>query len=441
MEQPNNQPVNAFSDTPPVEDKDLLVWPPKPTESGLRLWQERVFQDPTRFRVACCGRRAGKTVLALNELIRAAQAGMNQTVWYVAPTYKMAKRIMWRMLKEAIPEKNILKKDETNLEITLKGTNSLIALKGCEDPDTLLGDSLSFLVVDEAQSIKMDVVDTVLRPAMDDQNADGLYIGTPRGMGDNAMYQLYLRGKMLPDWSSYTITTAEAGNVSPENIAAAKNTIPLTKFRQEYEASFESVQGRVFYNFCPVKSIREDIVDIGGELFVGMDFNVSKMTACVGQKIGDEFQVIDEFVIENANTRLMCQEIQKRFPNRQITTFPDPSGRARKTSAEVGQTDFAIIKSFGFGLIAPKKHPLVVDSINDVNALMMNAAGVRKLFIHPRCKEVIKCLDGLLYKEGTSQPDKTTGLDHMVDALRYIISSQFSIIKREVQVLTLDWTY
>lgn len=422
-----------------MTDEEILAfpYPPEPTSTGLRPWQEEVYLHPARFRSCCCGRRAGKTLLAYNEIMRAAQVGQDRVVWYVAPTYRMAKRIMWKMLKKNIPEENILSKNETDLEIVLKGTNSLIALKGCEDPDTLLGDSLDFLVVDEVQSVDMNVIDAVLRPSMDDKDGDGLFIGTPRGMGDNSMYSVFMRGKTEEDWKSFKIDTLRAGNVRPKNIVTARNVLPATKFRQEYAASFEVVQGRCFYNFDTTESIRDDIKDTGETLHIGMDFNVSKMTAAIGVKSYDQFHVIDEIVIENANTRLMCEEIASRYPGRNIICYPDPSGNSRKTSAEVGKTDFTIIKSFGFRLIAPNKAPLVVDSINDVNGLLKGGDKIRRLFIHPKCREVVKCLDGLLYKEGTSQPDKTSGLDHMVDALRYIISNQYSIQKRVVKLIKL----
>lgn len=413
----------------------------KPRESGLRYWQEIIAVHPARFRVANCGRRSGKTILALNELIRAAQSGYKKTVWYVAPTYKQAEGILWKFLKDAIPAENILKKDETKLFITLKGCESTIYLKGAENAESLRGAGLDFVVVDEVQDIALDDIDTILRPAMADKKADGLFIGTPKGMGENTMYKLFLRGKTKSNWKSWTYTTEQGGNVDKEEIEAAREDMALTKFRQEFEASFEAVQGRVFYNFSPVDSIRDDLEDTGAEILVGMDFNVAKMTACAGVKAADELHMIKDFVIENANTRLMCKEISRAFPGRSITCYPDPSGKNRSTKAEVGQTDFAIIKEFGFRIIAPNKAPLRVDSVNDVNALLLNAAERRKLFVSRECEELVLCLDGLLYKKGTGDIDKESGLDHMIDALRYIVASEFSTIKREVQVIQLDSTY
>jgi len=410
--------------------------------TGLRFWQECVFRDEARFRVANCGRRSGKTILAVNELIRAAQTGYGKVVWYVAPTYRQAKSILWQILKEAIPKEAIAKKDETDLSITLKHYNSTISLKGADNGESLRGAGLDFLVVDEVQDVALEIIDTVLRPAMADKNADGLFIGTPKGMGENPMYLLFMRGKTKSSWKSWTFTTAQGGNVARSEIEDAKEVMSETKFKQEFLASFEAVQGRVYYGFDINETVRDDIEDLGGDVIMMLDFNVAKMCCAIGQRVADELQIHDEVVIENSNTREMCREVRRRYPNRRIICFPDPSGKARKTSAGVGQTDFSIIRDeFGFGLVAPVKAPLVVDRINCVNTLLLNASGKRKMFIHPSCEEVISCLDGQLYKKGTNQPDKDGGLDHMNDAIGYYISSEFNIIKREVKVITLNSVY
>ena len=148
----------------------------------------------------------------------------------------MAKEIAWEMLKEAIPDENIDFKNETDLKIKLKGYGSVISLKGCENPDALRGSSLSFVVVDEMQDVPIEVIDMILRPAMGDQMADGLYIGTPKGMGDNTAYQLYLRGKSKKGWKSWQSTSADGGNIPLEEIEAAREVMAPKQFKQEYEA-------------------------------------------------------------------------------------------------------------------------------------------------------------------------------------------------------------
>ena len=104
----------------------------------LRWPQCEVFRSDRRFRVLVAGRRFGKTYLALVELCRAAW-GSGRTVWYVAPTYKQAKRVAWRALKEMTREFWEGKPNETDLSIRLRAGGT-IALRGADNYDSLRGE-------------------------------------------------------------------------------------------------------------------------------------------------------------------------------------------------------------------------------------------------------------------------------------------------------------
>ena len=129
----------------------------------LKRAQWRVFRCDQRFRVLVAGRRFGKTYLALVELCKAAW-GPGRLVWYVAPTYKQAKRIAWRPLKQMTKPYWAAKPNETDLriELTCGGT---ICLRGADNYDSLRGDGLDFLVLDEYASIARQAWTEVLRPA------------------------------------------------------------------------------------------------------------------------------------------------------------------------------------------------------------------------------------------------------------------------------------
>lgn len=322
---------------------------------------------------------------------------------------------MWPMLNEAIPKEYIADRNKQDLYITLKGYNSTIHLVGADNPDSLRGITISFLVCDEIQDISLDTIDMVLGPAMISTKADGIYIGTPKGKGNNTAYQLYMRGKTDPDWKSWQFTTAEGGNVPEEEIEAARRRMSAKQFRQELCGSFETMEGRVYYAFDINESVTDEAEDTGGVIHVGMDFNVGKMCASLCTITKDNnVHIFDEIVIENSNTREMCHTINNKYPKRDIVIYPDPAGKARKTSADVGQTDFTIIKSeFGWEILARSSHSKIADRVNNVNSMLLDADNNRRLLVHPRCREVVACLDGQTYKEGTSIPDKTQGLDHM----------------------------
>jgi hypothetical protein len=125
------------------------------------------------------GRRSGKTFLACTELVRGAW-GPGRVALYVAPTYKQAKRIAWKQLKQLTRPFWASLPNETDLriELVIGGT---IALRGAENYDSLRGEGLDFLVLDEFASMALAAWTEVLRPALSDRLGRALFIGTPRG--------------------------------------------------------------------------------------------------------------------------------------------------------------------------------------------------------------------------------------------------------------------
>jgi len=145
---------------------------------------------------------------------------------------------------------------------------------------------------------------------------------------------------------------------------------------------------------------------------------------------GDPLHVLAEVSLNYSSTQRLVDELKRLYPGRTINCYPDPSGNARKTSAGVGQTDFAILRAAGFRVIAPPKAPNVSDRVNEVNAMFENAKGERRLFSSKNCPKLIHCLEGLTYREDTMEPDKRLGLDHLPDSLGYKVHSLFPLVRR-----------
>jgi hypothetical protein len=397
----------------------------------LTIAQTKIFEDASRFKVVVAGRRFGKTVLALWVLIAAAYLKANSINWYTAPTYRQAKQIAWAMLRGFLPPEAVASKNETDLTMTLTN-GSAISLRGADNYDSLRGVGLDSLVLDEYADMAAEVWTEVLRPALSDKLGTALFIGTPAGF--NHLYDLWSEADNKPDWKAWQFTTKDGGNVPLDELEAARLDLDERTYRQEYEASFASLTGRVYYEFDRLLNVSDALVDTKAELLIGMDFNINPMSAVIGVKAGNQLHIFDEIIIQNGNTELMSDAIQRRYPDRRVQVYPDPSGRSRKTSSTVGQTDFSILAAHGFRVLAPNAAPLVVDRNNEVNAMFKNAAGDRRLLVHSRCKQLIKCLDGLTYKADTSQPDKGMGLDHLPDALGYLVHYEYPMNQRMQRV-------
>lgn len=396
----------------------------------LSLAQQQIAEDTHRFRVVVAGRRFGKTHLAIRELCYHAREP-NREVWYVAPTYRQAKMITWKKLREKITDLRWARKiNESELSITLKN-NSVISLKGADNYDSLRGVGLDFLVMDEFADIDPEAFYETLRPTLADKMGRALFIGTPKGIG-NWAHDLYQMPTENPEsWSSYQFTTVDGGQVTPEEVEAARRDLGEREFRQEFLATFETYAGRIYYAFDRKHNVVDG--DIKPEdlavIHVGGDFNIDPMSAVIAIRKGDDLCVIDEIRMFSSNTNEMCDEIKSRYPKSKIWFYPDPAGAARKTSAG-GVTDHTILANAGFVVKSPRQHTPVRDRINAVNSRLCDARGIRHLFIRPGCKYTIEGLERHTYKEGTTQPDKDSGYDHMMDALGYMIDWLFPI-KRE----------
>jgi phage terminase large subunit len=178
--------------------------------------QQTISEDTTRFRVVIAGRRFGKTHLAIRELCWHAREP-SRDVWYVAPSYKMAKQIVWRKLKAKLQELNWVEKaNETELSLLLRN-GSTISLKGSDNYDSLRGVGLDFIVLDEFADIDPEAWFETLRPTLSDKQGRALFIGTPKGTG-NWSFDLYQNSLSNDDWTSFQYTTVDGGNVKPEEI-------------------------------------------------------------------------------------------------------------------------------------------------------------------------------------------------------------------------------
>ena len=384
--------------------------------------QKQVLECDKRFRVLITGRRFGKTFLAITELAKFSRYPKKK-VWYVAPTYRMAKDIVWFELVDKLTKHKWIKKtNNSDLSILLRN-GSQISLRGADNENSLRGVGLDFLVMDEFADVKEHAWYEVLRPTLSDKNGSALFCGTPRGYG-NWSYNLFT--KEDNNWASFQFTTLDGGQVSANEIEQAKADLDERTFNQEYMASFVNYAGQIYYNFDRKENVIDKYEPKTAEIHIGMDFNIDPMSAVVTEIQGDKIIIYDEIILYSSNTDEMVQEIKTRYSGKHIFIYPDPASKQRKTSAG-GTTDLAILKNAGFNMRVRNNHPLIRDRINSVNTKLKNANGKRTLFIANNCKNMLKSIERQIYKEGTSVPDKDNNYDHMNDALGYLVEYLFPV--------------
>ncbi len=413
------------------------------TESGLVIpdrlhrGQMSIYTDDTRFRVVVAGRRFGKTHLLRAELRRQAAKKRNANVWYVAPTYGMAREIMWDALKGSIPEEWVRKYNETLLKCHLVN-GSVITLKGADRPDTLRGVGLDFVGLDEYQDFRPFVWDQVLRPTLATTQGGALFIGTPKSY--NHFYELYKKGQRQkhrknPEWKSWQFPTIMSPFVPTAEVEQAKRDLDPRTFRQEFMATFETMSGRVYYAFERNKHVGNHPFNPKLPIWVGQDFNINPMSCAIMQpQPNGEVWVVDEIVLFNSNVSEVCDVLEQRYwrYQDQITIFPDPAGGSRQHSR--GESSLDIFRERGFTrILHHRKHPFVQDRINAVNSMLYSADGSIRMRVDEKCRNVIEGFEQVIYKENSNEVDKSLNKEHVLDGLGYCIEYNFPT--RKVVVL------
>lgn len=393
--------------------------------------QKKIFDDKNRFRICAAGRRSGKTFLSIWEMARVARYP-NKKVFYIAPSFRMAKQIIFEDLKTAMIQRNWAKKiNESDLSIALIN-GSKISLRSADNADSMRGVSLDFAVLDECAFMEEKTWTEVVRPTLSDRRGSALLISTPKGY--DWFHQTWTNAHNQADWSAYQYTTLEGGLVTAEEIEQARLDLDLKIFRQEYEASFEVSANNIYHAFDIGGNVKTFEQDIPHRVHIGQDFNIDPGSAIVFAETESGLHIIDEIIVPNSNTDEMAQIIKNKYKENVVTIFPDPAGAARKTSSS-NRTDHTILKEYGFAIRTRKAHPSIKDRINSVNRLLCDAAGNRRLYVDPKCKKTIEALNKHAYKEGTNLPDKTSGYDHIMDALGYCVE-YLHPIKQQIDTRT-----
>jgi phage terminase large subunit-like protein len=211
----------------------------------LLKWQQEVFKDTTRFKVVAAGRRCGKSRLsAVSLLIEGLNCPEGSAVMYIAPTLGQARTIIWDLLHEL--GRPVIKSSHiNNLEILLVNGRKIL-VRGADNPDSLRGVSLTYVVLDECAFIKEDVWQKIIRASLSDKKGRALFISTPSGR--NWFYDVFKLGLEGSDeeWKSWHFTTKDNETIDPKEIEAAERTLSSFAFKQEYLSSFDNAGQEVF---------------------------------------------------------------------------------------------------------------------------------------------------------------------------------------------------
>lgn len=400
--------------------------------------QETVHLDAHRFRIIVAGRRAGKTQLALQELIAHCLSTPKRLGWWVATTYRDAREIGWEGFMEHLDVLAPAVKKFNISQLMVEFYNgSKMYFKGSDKPDSLRGRGITFAVIDEAAFCHEDTWKKVIRPALSDKRGKAILISSPNGR--NWFYEQYeyARSKHVKGWDAWRWPSSVNPLLSDEDIEAARHELSDQDFRQEYLAEFVTRGGMVYDEFDDDSIVESWTYDKEiHDIFLGMDFGYANPSAIVFMAVNRSSNYVVQFdEIYLARTPMaelvikILQVLRKHNCPMPKAIFSDPAGNAEELSSGISPVDF--LRENGFTVV--NKGGRILPGLALVRSYIKNAIGVRRYKVTENCKESIRSLRGYTYKthmnRPTEDPDKDNLHDHACDAIRYFFVNKFDSSK------------
>jgi len=216
-----------------------------------RALQAEMHSSLKRWNVLVMHRRFGKTVFAVNHLIKHALTCElpRPRVAFIAPTFTQAKRIAWDYVKyyaSVIPGVSF---NETELRVDFPNGGRVMLLSA-ENPDALRGIYLDMAIFDEFGMQNPRVWGEVVRPALSDREGAAIFLGTPAG--HNHFFDLLEQARSETDngsdqWYWKIVKASESELVKEAELEAARVQMTPEQYEQEYECSFTAAIIGAYY--------------------------------------------------------------------------------------------------------------------------------------------------------------------------------------------------
>lgn len=427
----------------------------KPT---LNIPQSQFIEMPHKFKAFVAGFGSGKTWTGCCSLAKHFYEYPKINAGYFAPTYRDIEDVLYPTLDECLyywgmtPKVKTGKKEvDIYVGPSYYGT---IKCRSMDNPASIVGFKVGHAVVDELDVMEMSKAELAWRKiiARMRYKVDGLKNGidvttTPEGY--KFVWRMFVKAlqdkpELAKRYGLIQSSTYENEiNLPPDYIDSLFEIYPPQLIEAYLLGQFVNLtSGNIYKNFDRVENHCNDFILPQEPVYVGMDFNVGKMSAVIHVKRDGLPRAVSE-ITEGMDTPDMIQRLKEQLweyrngeyvKTRQVYVYPDASGGSRKTN-DASVTDISLLKQAGFKIKAPKANPPVKDRINSMNAMFLNAAGERRYLINTHtCPSYADSLEQQAWDKN-GEPDKSSGFDHINDAGGYFINREYPIIKKTAKVV------
>lgn len=354
------------------------------------------------------------------------------SVAYYLPTYGLIRDIAFPKFTELLIKQGIefqLNKSDKEF-ITSYGR---IIMRSMDNPDLIVGYEVGYSCIDEADTVNQLKMNDCFKnivarnrsilPNGDQNQLD--FVSTPEGYG---FIHNFFEVKKHQNKKLIKASTLSNPFVSDSYIETLRMNYTANQLKAYLDGDFVNINtGSVFNQYSRQINATTEIAKSFDTLHIGIDFNITKMSAVIHIFANGNLYAVDE-IVNAYDTVELCELIKSKFGTQRINVYPDASGANRKSNSS--ETDIQILKNYNFTVVKDNTNPRVEDRITAVNVAFKNSLGVSKYFVNDlACVNYSQALERLAYAANNT-PDKTSGYDHVTDAGTYCAYHFFKIVNK-----------
>lgn len=395
--------------------------------------QMEFIETEKRYTVVEATTKAGKTVGCIVWLyMMACNGGKGQNFWWIAPINAQSK-IAFRRLKRFIRPRSLFRANNSELTITL-ANGAVIWFKSADNPDSLYGEDVHAVVVDEATRTKPDIW-TAVRSVITATQGKVKIIGNVKGI-DNWVYEWARKAEAgsLDDWAYYKITAADAvdaGILPQAEIDDAKKTLPHEVFLELYFAiPFVNSSNKYAYSFNEKIHVGACKFNPKFPLYLSFDFNKNPICCSVIQHYDETIFVIETIKLANSDIWKLCSTIKTKYPTATFIVNGDATGTHSTALVKDNINYYTVIRTeLGLSrnqIKVPAINPPVAENQLLVNAILehypvvIDPTGASGLIYDLKFVEMLP--DGTIKKGDREDPKQQADA---LDTFRYYLNWNF----------------
>jgi hypothetical protein len=375
---------------------------------------------------------SGKTAAAIARAMALKAHFRACDVAYYLPSFPLVEDIALRRFPELCEQKgwSFKVRGGTSPHIEFPGAGRIL-FRSMSTPASIVGYEVAHSICDELDTMPVNLAREAWnkiiarnrqRCAM--PNTVGVAT-TPEGFG--FVYERWVKNPAAGYVLFRAKTQDNAAHLPSGYIDNLRASYPTNLLAAYLDGEFVNLTaGSVYPAFDRAKNASAETIKPGETLHVGMDFNVIHGAAVVFVLRDSDPHAVGELV-NCYDTPAMLASVTAKWPGHPVMAYPDASGKNRK-SQDATTADMSLVRQARMTVCAHPANPPVKDRVMAMNQML----GSRRLKVNPdACPHLVEALEQQAYDKN-GEPDKASGLDHILDAAGYFIHYRFPIASRNV---------